>query len=204
MPGNGPWPCGRHSIACRVADPLWMSTVSGPPDVWPQAVATVSVRTSGTRTNAYSFVICQSLITGYHVCHLLCRNGPNSFSQVVFENDTTFHHEFYFLKFRNIFEGVAAHCHKIRPLPGFDGSSSVTPAKQFRGNRSSRSNRLHWCHAVLDVIFEFLGLINFFPVESACVRTQGNLDSLVDGLGKVGLLQIESLLPKLVPPLLAQ
>src|SRR5713226_1409025 len=59
MPGNGPRPCGRQSIACRVADPLWMSTVSGPPDVWPQAVATVSARTSSARTNAYSFVIWQ-------------------------------------------------------------------------------------------------------------------------------------------------
>src|SRR6266851_953386 len=74
MPGNGPWPGGRHSIACRVADPLRTTTVSGPPDVWPQAVATVSVRTSGTRTNAYSFVIWQSPITGYHGCRRLCRN----------------------------------------------------------------------------------------------------------------------------------
>src|SRR6266851_10223080 len=75
MPGNGPWPGGRHSIACRVADPLRTTTVSGPPDVWPQAVATVSVITSGTRTNAYSFVIWQSPITGYHGCRRLCRNG---------------------------------------------------------------------------------------------------------------------------------
>src|SRR6266404_1094918 len=57
MAGNGPRPCGRHSIACRVADPLWTTTVSGLPEVWPQAVATVSVRASGTRTNAYIFVI---------------------------------------------------------------------------------------------------------------------------------------------------
>src|SRR5260370_42175954 len=77
MPGTGPRHFGRHSIACSVADPLWTTTVSGPPDVWPQAVATVSVRTSGTRTNAYSFVIWQSPITGYHGCRRLCRNGPS-------------------------------------------------------------------------------------------------------------------------------
>src|ERR1700682_6806061 len=57
MAGNGPRPCGRQSMACSVADPLWMSTVSGPPDFWPQAVAAVSVRTSGARKNTYSLVI---------------------------------------------------------------------------------------------------------------------------------------------------
>src|SRR5882672_5298016 len=77
MPGNFPRPFGRHSIACSVADRLWTTTVSGPPDVWPQAVAAVSVRTSGTRTNAYSFVIWHSPITGYHGCGRLCRNGPS-------------------------------------------------------------------------------------------------------------------------------
>jgi hypothetical protein len=55
--GDGPRPWGRQSIACRVADPLWMTTVSGPSDFWPKAVPSVSVRTSSARTNAHSFVI---------------------------------------------------------------------------------------------------------------------------------------------------
>ena len=75
MAGNRPRPGGRQSIACRVADPLWMSTVSGPPDVWPQALATVSIRTSGAR-NAHSFVICTHQI-GLDGCDRRCRKGPS-------------------------------------------------------------------------------------------------------------------------------
>ena len=43
-------PCGRQSIAWRVAAPLWTTTVSGAPGVWPQAVASVSERASGAST----------------------------------------------------------------------------------------------------------------------------------------------------------
>src|SRR5579864_9428043 len=74
MPGKGPRPCGRQSMACRVAEPLWMRTVSGPLELWPQAVATVNVRTSHARTNACSFVIWHSPITRLLGCDRPGRN----------------------------------------------------------------------------------------------------------------------------------
>ncbi len=52
---------------------------------------------------------------------------PNSFSQFVPKNHASFHHEFHFLQFCNVFERVAAYCHKVRPLPGFDGSGRFAP-----------------------------------------------------------------------------
>ena len=42
--GNGPRPCGRQSIACRVAEPLWTSTVSGPPELWHRALEGAALR----------------------------------------------------------------------------------------------------------------------------------------------------------------
>src|SRR5579859_6536181 len=60
MAGNGPEPCGRQTIACRVTGPWWTTTVSGPSDVWPLDVTGVSVRTSDTRTNAHNLTIHRS------------------------------------------------------------------------------------------------------------------------------------------------
>src|SRR5438477_12866148 len=57
MAGNGPRPCGRQSIACRLADPLWTTTVSGPPQVPPQAAASVSAKTMALRTTNKAFLL---------------------------------------------------------------------------------------------------------------------------------------------------
>src|SRR5579864_5681942 len=63
MAGNGPRPCGRQIIACRVADLLWTTTVSGWADVCPQAVASMSEKTIGNSANVQGFGISHSSIT---------------------------------------------------------------------------------------------------------------------------------------------
>ena len=95
-----------------------------------------------------------------------------SFPQFVLENDSSFHHELYILQFPDVSEGLAAHCHKVRPFAGFDSSRGFTPAQQLSGNRGAGANGLHRGHAVLDIIFELLGLIYSLPVESARVRAK--------------------------------
>jgi hypothetical protein len=92
--------------------------------------------------------------------------GTNSFSQFIFENHAAFHHEFHFLQFSDVLQRVAAHGHDVCPFAGFDRARCFAPAEQLRGDRGSRSNRLHRGHAILDVVLKFVGLIEFARQES--------------------------------------
>src|SRR5258708_22474295 len=112
---------------------------------------------------------------------------------------SAFHHELHIFELFEFFQRIAADGHDVRPLPGFDGSQLVAPAKQFRGGGSASANCLQRRHAILHVVFEFFGLIQFFPVEAAGIRSEGNLDAFLDGFRKIFALEVKTFLPKALP-----
>src|SRR5258708_16527257 len=94
---------------------------------------------------------------------LSCARQRANSMHFVPENGSTFHHELHVLQLLDVFQWIAADCHKVGPLAGFGGSQLVAPAEQFRSGGSARSNRVHGRHAVLSGVFKLLSLLHPFP-----------------------------------------